>query len=248
VAEWFFHDDARPLAVFFFGEANFAELLNDEREKFKGDGEVVEKIALCAMVFIGFGDLAFEALVRLGIFKIALNVVNAFQKPLPQLWIDGVIFEFVDFFVEKRPERIGVHLVEGESDNGELLRKKTFLLQVDERGDELALGQVAARPENHHYAGRANRSGVGLRSIHLVDPVSTGQIAGEKRNCLVSGFFLDVAAELKPHGGENLGGEITFAARSEALKERRREDGRRSSGFDRCENGPAAFARIRDAA
>ena len=90
-----------------------------------------------------------------------------------------MVFEFVDLFVEKRPERIGVHLVEGETDNGELLRKKAFLRQVDESGDELALGEVAARPENHHYARGANGSGIGLISIHLVDPVSIGQSAGE---------------------------------------------------------------------
>ena len=83
MAERFFHDHAGPLAVFFLGEANFTELFNDQREKFKRDGEVVEKIALCAVVFIGFHDLVFQTLVRSGIFKIALNVVNAIQKPLP---------------------------------------------------------------------------------------------------------------------------------------------------------------------
>jgi hypothetical protein len=57
-----------------------------------------------------------------------------------------------------------------------------------------------------------------------------------------------VAAELKAHGGKNFGGEIAFAARCEALEERRGQDRRGGSRFDRRENGPAAFARIRDAA
>ena len=33
VAERLFHDDPRPLAIFFLGEADFAELLHDQREK-----------------------------------------------------------------------------------------------------------------------------------------------------------------------------------------------------------------------
>src|SRR6202021_338785 len=35
-----FHDHARPLAVFFLGKANFTELFNDQREKFKRNREV----------------------------------------------------------------------------------------------------------------------------------------------------------------------------------------------------------------
>src|ERR1700738_1956406 len=57
-----------------------------------------------------------------------------------------------------------------------------------------------------------------------------------------------VTAELKTHGRQNLGGEIAFASRQETLVERFREHGSGRGGLDGGENGPTAFARVRDAA
>src|SRR5690349_12407085 len=62
-----------------------------------------------------------------------------------------------------------------------------------------------------------------------------------------SRFFLHVAAELETHGGEHLGGKFVFTTRSEALIKRRAEYGGGSAGLDGGEDGPAAFAGIRDA-
>jgi hypothetical protein len=55
-----------------------------------------------------------------GVFKIALHVIDAVKKPLPEIWIDRMVLEFCDFFAQHRPERIRVHLIESEADDGEL--------------------------------------------------------------------------------------------------------------------------------
>ncbi len=179
VTERFFHDDAGPLTVFFLGEADFAELLYDQREKVERNGQVVKEVSVRPVLFVRLHDLIFEALIRRGILKIALDVVDAIQKPLPQLRVHGMLFEFCDLLVEQGTERIGVHLVESEADNGELFRKKTFLLKVDEGRDELALSEVAAGAEDHHHAGRTGGSGINVIRVHAGSPVSAVQRAAE---------------------------------------------------------------------
>src|SRR5216684_4730576 len=63
-----------------------------------------------------------------------------------------------------------------------------------------------------------------------------------------SRFLFRVTAELKTHSRQNLACEIAFASRQEALVERFREHRCRGAGLNACENGPAAFAGIGDAA
>ena len=60
-------------------------------------------------------------------------------------------------------------------------------------------------------------------------------------------FFLEVSAKLETHGRKHFAREVIFAARSEALIQRRAEHRRRSRGFNGRENCPAAFAGIGDA-
>src|SRR5579863_1508078 len=133
------------------------------------------------MLLIGLSDLVLETLVSGGILEIPLNVIDAIEKPLPKFRIDRMVLEFRDLFAEERAERVGVHLVESETDDGELLREEAFLREVDESRDEFTLGEVAAGAENHHHAGRAYGCSVGLNWSHPVDPVSSGQSAGESK-------------------------------------------------------------------
>src|SRR5690242_21638441 len=64
----------------------------------------------------------------------------------------------------------------------------------------------------------------------------------------VTGFFLDMAAELEAEGGQNFSREVIFTAGSKELVKGGAEYGRGSRGFDSGEDGPAAFAGIGDAA
>ncbi len=54
--------------------------------------------------------------------------------------------------------------------------------------------------------------------------------------------------ELEAHGGEQLAGEISFAARGEAREERGAQHRRGHRFVDGGGDSPAPFARIRDAA
>src|SRR6266404_2830923 len=65
---------------------------------------------------------------------------------------------------------------------------------------------------------------------------------------LMPGLLFDVAAELKAHRGQYFCGKVVFAARRKPLEQRSGQNGRRRSGFDGGEYGPAAFAGIGDAA
>src|SRR5260370_36744384 len=63
-----------------------------------------------------------------------------------------------------------------------------------------------------------------------------------------SRFLFRVAAELKAHGRQNLGGKVAFASRQESLVERFGEHGSGRARLDAGGHGPAAFAGIGDAA
>src|SRR5258707_3981600 len=63
-----------------------------------------------------------------------------------------------------------------------------------------------------------------------------------------SSLLFRVPAELKAHGGQNLGGKVAFPSRQETLVQRFRKHRGRSDGLDAGKNGPAAFAGIGNAA
>src|ERR1700685_3117408 len=65
---------------------------------------------------------------------------------------------------------------------------------------------------------------------------------------LFPGSLLEVAAELKAHGGKQLVREIRLTARGEPLVQSRGENRCRHGLVNRCLYGPAPFAGIGDAA
>src|SRR5712675_2132201 len=82
----------------------------------------------------------------------------------------------------------------------------------------------------------------------MIDRPFLGQGAFQFAALRRSRFLFRVAAELEAHGRQNLGGKVAFASRQESLVERFGEHGSRRARLDAGENGPAAFARIGDAA
>src|SRR5258708_13250332 len=63
-----------------------------------------------------------------------------------------------------------------------------------------------------------------------------------------SSLLFRVPAELKAHGGQNLGGKVAFPSRQETLVQRFRKHRGGSARLDAGKNGPAAFAGIGNAA
>ena len=116
-------------------------------------------------------SLLFQALVRGGIAEIALHVVNPLEKPFPQRIIQGFRGKFLHLRGEFVAEGVSGHLVEGKTDDGELLREQPFLREIGQRGKEFALGEVAAGAKNDHHAGRGFlRHFVGAEGWHSVFP------------------------------------------------------------------------------
>src|SRR5450432_1448726 len=98
MAERLFHDYPGPLIVFFFGQAGLAQLLDDWREETWGYCEIEKFVSPGVMFFADFVDLLSEALIRFGILKIALNVVNALLEPIPLFHVDVGGSVFRDIF------------------------------------------------------------------------------------------------------------------------------------------------------
>jgi len=76
VAEGLFHDHAGPLIAFFLGEPAWPKLLDDRREKARGDGKIKKLVALGIVLLADVIDLLRQALVGFGVLEIALYVVK----------------------------------------------------------------------------------------------------------------------------------------------------------------------------
>src|SRR5207245_303806 len=74
-------------------------------------------------------------------------------EPLPQVWIDRSRGECLDLLGQLLAKALMGHRATGRADNRELARQEIVLCQVVQGGNELALGQIARRAENHHYTG-----------------------------------------------------------------------------------------------
>src|SRR5689334_19713566 len=109
------------MAVLLLRESGLTELFDDGREKLWSDGEIMKAIAERIVFLFGGDDLILEALIGGGIAEVALDVIDAFDEPLPQQVVDGAKGELADFLTEFFAEGFGGHLVECEADNGEVL-------------------------------------------------------------------------------------------------------------------------------
>jgi hypothetical protein len=134
-------------------ESGLAELLDDGREKCWSDGEIVKAVAERVVRLFRGENLIFEALIGGRIAEVALDVIDAVDEPLPEYVVDGMKSVFAHFLAELFAKGFGGHLIEGEADDREVLREQTFLREIKQRGEKLALGEVAAGAENYHQAG-----------------------------------------------------------------------------------------------
>src|SRR5258708_29636675 len=134
VAEWFFNDDAGPLAVFFFRHARRAKLLDDGGEKTRGDGEVKKIVAVAAVGFVDNFHLGLEALVRIGIGKIARDEIDALDEPGTHLEVDGIGSELRNFGGPRLARGLRGYIANGHADDGEKLGRNIFLAGIGPGG------------------------------------------------------------------------------------------------------------------
>src|SRR5580658_7077345 len=86
-------------------------------------------------------------------------IVNAPRKPLPQVRVNRGGGEFADLLADLVTELFAGHLVARKSHQREVLGEQLVLGEIVKRRNELALGQVARRPKDHHDARVGGPSG-----------------------------------------------------------------------------------------
>ena len=111
--------------------------------------------------------------------EIALEIMDALFQPRPHGIVhlaDGVS---ADVLGQLLAEGLVGEVVEGRADQRKLARQQLGLGEVVQRGDELALGQIAGRAEDDHQArvaGSARRTGgvggEGAFGVHQCPPNS----------------------------------------------------------------------------
>src|SRR5260370_4231373 len=156
MAERFFDDDTGPLAVLLLGKTGLTELLHDGGEKSRSDREIEKPVASGVVILIDIVDLLRQTLERLGILEVTLDVIDTLGEPGPDCGVDLGGRIFGDFFRKSFAKTLRGEIVAGEADDGELLGEQIVAGKVAERGNELALSQVAGGPEDDHDAGRGD--------------------------------------------------------------------------------------------
>src|SRR5208282_1375003 len=139
-----------PVAVLLLRESRGAELLNDRRKESRRDREIKKAVSGDIVLLFRVNNLPLQALERLRILKLALDVIDALGKPIPYLQVDGLRREFRNLFTQNFAERFRGVIVHRESHDCELFGEQILLGEIDQRGDEFALGQISGDAEDDH--------------------------------------------------------------------------------------------------
>ena len=203
-----------------------------------GIGEVEDARALLAEVVLLLArDLLGEAHVHVGVGVVARDVLQAGAELVP-LRVVGLAAARVlgDRLLHRLAELVRLAPA-AHRDDGELRGKLLVEEEVVERGDELALREVAARAEDHDEGGRHGGldhvldlrvDGLDVELFVVLSARQSGRFAARshlvwKRACLVDALVgvgaEEVALALGEVGGEPLG------AVGVEVGERRREGG-----------------------
>ena len=142
----------RHVPILLFGEPGRSQLPDHLTEKSGRGGQIVEVIPARAMLLVDLGEYRLELLVGGGILKVALPIIEAVDQPIAELAVVGSAAEFRQVVPDALAELVLGHVIDGASDQREILRQQVLLGQVIERRQQHALGQIAGCAEDHHGA------------------------------------------------------------------------------------------------
>jgi len=187
-AERLLHDHAPEAAPVLRREPRCAEPLADLAEELGRGREVEEVVPARAALLVEARADPRQLLVGLPPPEVALDVLQALLEPGPALLVErgGGLDEAPGLLAQERAEARRVELLAAHADHHQLVRQQPALPEVVERGDELALREVAGGPEDDED-GRPGRpfvanglapqashgcppGGAGLRTRRLVIP------------------------------------------------------------------------------
>ena len=187
----------RPFLVAALDEARLAEPLDDRREVFGGDGQVIEPVPLRAVGRVDLVELGLEPRVGCVVVERAACEEDPGGELGPDVGeavADGLLQRRLDLLAE----RLVVPVAAGVADDRRLGRQVPGAGEVVKRRHQLAVGQVARRAEEDDGArvGRlgawqsfAQRVGVGRRLGHrrglpsrAARPRGSGRTKGRARD------------------------------------------------------------------
>ena len=154
-AERFLDDDAPEAVGSLVKKARLAEVRGHVAEKRGSDGEVENDVASGNAPLLADGfEFFFECSVDRLVVQVAAEVVASGHEWIPLLRVDRMRGELLDVRGHLVAEGLVIARRDGHAHDGELFRQQSDAAEVEEGGDELALGQVAGGTEDDEDAGR----------------------------------------------------------------------------------------------
>jgi hypothetical protein len=87
VPEGLFNDHAPPRVGIFPGEIGRTQMLDNDREKLRTDGQVEKAIPRCTFILLHLVEGRFQLSVEAGVAEIARDVLHAVDDPSPNLLV-----------------------------------------------------------------------------------------------------------------------------------------------------------------
>ena len=148
VAERLLDDQARPA----FGLATLADLLDDHRHRLRRDCEVVDAVAARAALGVELVHALQELVVLAAVREIDRHVVRRLGQPVPDVLVEVVAAELAHRVLHLVAELVVRPLGAGCADDREVLRQELAHRECVQRGEDLAVRQVAGGAEDDQHA------------------------------------------------------------------------------------------------
>jgi hypothetical protein len=120
--------------------------------------QVVHDVVAGLELAVDLLDFRAELAVRRGVLRVERHVMQPLHEPLHHVVVRRSPVRFFQVLDRLAPELIVGHRRARDADHTEVIADQVRLAQVVERRQELPLGQVARRAEDHHHAWRGLRT------------------------------------------------------------------------------------------
>ena len=151
--EGFLDNHSPPVFAPFMHQSHPRQLFDDRPEVVGGGGQIVQMITVGGVLGVHFVEGFFQARIKIGVFEIAVHIVQPAQEPLPKIAVHTVAGKLLDIVSDPLAEFVFRDLSARHPDHREFARQQLIGGQIVERRNQLAAGEVSGRAENHHGAG-----------------------------------------------------------------------------------------------
>ena len=145
-------DDVDPLPLSFdLRHLVLCEPLRDVGKVLRRHRQIEQPVALRPILLVEIGKKRLQLLEALIVIEVGREVLHAIHERLQRGVAAIHAAALQDAFLHVRRERRR-EIAPRHAHDGELLRQQMLLLQVKQRRQQLALGQIARRTKDHHDA------------------------------------------------------------------------------------------------